>query len=38
MRVCKNDIDASSVWLHKDALDLDRSLEDGAQVDLDGVW
>jgi len=38
VRVRKNDIGASSVWLHEDALDLYRSLEDGAEGDLDGVW
>jgi hypothetical protein len=35
--VRKNDISASSVRLHEGALDFDKSLEDGADVDLDGV-
>jgi hypothetical protein len=34
----KNDVNASSVRFHEDVLDLDKSLEDGADVDLDGVW
>jgi hypothetical protein len=38
VRVRKNDINASSVRLHEDGLDFDKSLEDGADVDLDGVW
>jgi hypothetical protein len=38
VRVRKNDVTASSVRLQEDALDFDKSLEDGADVDLDGVW
>jgi hypothetical protein len=38
VHVRKSDVNASSVWFHEDALDLDKSLEDGADVNLDGVW
>jgi hypothetical protein len=38
VRVRKNDVNASSVRFHEDALDFDKSLEDRADVDLDGVW
>jgi len=38
MGISKNDVSASSVRLHEDALDPDKSLEDGADVGLDEVW
>jgi hypothetical protein len=38
VRVRKTDVTASSVRLHEDALDFDKSLENRADVDLDGVW
>jgi hypothetical protein len=40
VRIHKNDVSTSSVRLHEDALDVDKSLEDGADVGLglDGVW
>jgi hypothetical protein len=38
VRIHKNDVSASSVRLHEGALDFDKSLEDGADVDIDGVW
>ena len=34
----KNDVGASSDRWREDALGLDKSLEDGADVGLDGVW
>jgi hypothetical protein len=33
-----NDVSASSIWLHEDALHLEKSVEDRVDVDLDGVW
>jgi hypothetical protein len=38
VRVRKNDVGASSIRLHESALDFDKSLEDRADVDIDGVW
>jgi hypothetical protein len=34
----KCDVWISSIWLHEDALDPDKSLDDGVDVGLDGVW